>query len=106
MVHDGPAHVWIKFGLLGVALYFLCYWFLLRRLWRNIRDFRSPVARGLTTAGFAFFVAQLAATLTVFPWPFEQWATAVLFGMVLGLVFLLPSFGSLDDPRECSYSIT
>lgn len=83
MVHNGPISVWIKFGLLGVFMYFFCYWVLLRRLWRR-RGGRSP-ANLFALATLAFVVGNLAVTLSVYPWPFETPGGGMLmFALIAG----------------------
>ena len=41
MVHNAPVEVWIKFGLLGVIVFFAVYFILFRDIWRRRRRPRS-----------------------------------------------------------------
>jgi len=76
MVHNGPVHVWVKFGLPGLAVFFALYAVLFRWLWRRRRgnSFSDLVALG----GGIFLFGQFLVTLTIFQWAFDRPETSLL----------------------------
>jgi O-antigen ligase len=81
MVHNTPVMVWIKFGILGLTVYFILYVVLFRSLWRRRR---SPSIGGMFAfASLAFLAANFVVSMTVYAWSFETPEQGLLLFLML-----------------------
>jgi|GEM_PF-1426421 len=94
MVHNAPLHVWLKYGLLGLACYVWFHAAGLRWLWRargfgnrNTDDRDSGAARvgAFQGAAMVYLAAQFAVSLGFAPWPYSSLQSAVLTAFVLAM---------------------
>ena len=104
MVHNAPLHVWLKYGLLGLACYVWFHAAALRWLWRargskdrNTDDSDSGTARvgALQSAAVVYVAAQFAVSLGFAPWPYSSLQSAILIAFVLAL--------SIEGERTWNY---
>jgi O-antigen ligase len=89
MVHNAPLHVWLKYGLAGLACYL---WFHLALLSWLYRRSKSPAASALLGAAFAYLAAQFAMTLGFAPWPYSELQLTTLMSFLLAAAIM--SYGS------------
>jgi O-antigen ligase len=70
MVHNAPLHVWLKYGLAGLASYL---WFHVALLRWVCRLARKPGPRqAFLASAFAYLLAQFVVTLGFAPWPYSE----------------------------------
>ena len=94
MAHNAPLHVWLKYGMLGLACYVWFHAAMLRWLWRATRSGCSDhdasgcsaaTVRGFQIAVLVFLAAQFAVSLGFAPWPYSSLQSAVLIAFVLAM---------------------
>lgn len=78
-VHNGPLHVWLRFGLLGLLAYLWFHFRVVRFLW----TYRQLV---LTRALLAYWVAIFIPPLFFSPWPYGALQNTLLLGILFALV--------------------
>ena len=78
-VHNGPLHVWLRFGLLGLLAYLWFHWRVFVLLWRY---------RGLalTRALLSYWLAIFIPPLFFSPWPYGALQITALLGTLFALV--------------------
>ncbi|MGB8887824.1 MAG: O-antigen ligase family protein [Candidatus Korobacteraceae bacterium] len=81
MVHNAPLHVWLKYGLAGLACYLWFHIALLRWLYRRTRQ--SAPNDAFLSAAFAYLTAQFAVTLGFAPWPYSELQLTTLMSFLL-----------------------
>jgi len=93
MVHNAPLHVWLKYGLAGVACYL---WFHIAWLTWLYRRARAPNSGNpmFLRAAFAYVAAQFAMTLGFAPWPYSELQMTAL------LSFLVAAAIAVDCSRS------
>ena len=82
MVHNAPLHVWLKYGIAGLACYL---WFHIALLKWMYRRARSPGSRNpiFLTAAFAYLAAQFIMTLGFAPWPYSELQLTTLLSFIV-----------------------
>jgi hypothetical protein len=85
MVHNAPIEVWIKFGLLGVGIFFAIYFILFRDIWRRRRGQRISdlLAFGVGT----YFLGNFVIICSVYSWPFSTWEKSILVFTLLAMAY-------------------
>ncbi len=87
MVHNAPLHVWLKYGLLGLGLYFAYHLYLFRCL--RLRGERSPPDhRAIVSAVLAYLTAQFIVSLGFTPWPYSAVQSTNLIALLLAVAFV------------------
>ena len=87
MVHNAPLHVWLKYGLLGLAVYLAYHLSLFRCLCRHGK--RSPPQhRVIVNAVFAYLAAQFVVSLGFTPWPYSAVQSTNLIAFLLAVAFV------------------
>jgi O-antigen ligase len=87
MVHNAPLHVWLKYGLLGLALY-LAYHVSLFRCLRSQAQRSSPRHGIIVRAALAYLAAQFIVSLAFTPWPYSAVQSTNLIAFVLAVAFV------------------
>jgi hypothetical protein len=93
LVHNGPMHVWVFYGLLGVIAYltwhvaFFSYLAKLRRQSRRAASPESTAVDALLGAILAWSAALFLITLTFRPWIYSSLQMMVMVGAMWGTVF-------------------
>ena len=82
MVHNAVLHVWLKYGLAGLACYIWFHVALLRWLYRRARS-APPGDRSFLTAAFAYVAAQIILTLGFAPWPYSELQLTTLLSFLV-----------------------
>ena len=89
MVHNAPLHVWLKYGLTGLACYL---WFhaamfgwLRRKRERQSGASASGVSHSWLVAALAYLPAQFVVSLGFTPWPYSSLQSATLIAFVLAV---------------------
>jgi len=82
MVHNAPLHVWLKYGIAGLACYLWFHLALLKWLLRNSRSAASD-NRVFLRAAFAYLTAQFVMTLGFAPWPYSELQLTTLMSFIL-----------------------
>ena len=104
MVHNAPLHVWMKYGLMGLACYVWFHIAVFRWLWRTQKQssiekmqfhrvgvMRRRAASSLavacviTSAALAYLAAQFVVTLGFAPWPYSSLQSTTLIAFVLAM---------------------
>lgn len=85
MVHNAPIEVWIKFGLLGLAVFLATYVVLFRDIWR--RRHRGRVCDLLAFGGGAFLLGNFVVIASVYSWPFGAWEKGILIFAVIAMAY-------------------
>jgi|tagenome__1003787_1003787.scaffolds.fasta_scaffold20975321_2 hypothetical protein len=85
MVHNGPIELWIKFGVLGVLLYLLAYFVVIRDIWR--RRFGSRYSDLMAWGAGSFIIANFLITVSIYAWPFAVWEKSVLVFMLVAAMY-------------------
>jgi O-antigen ligase len=85
MVHNAPIEVWIKFGILGVLIFFAIYFVLFRDIWRRRR--RGRISDLLAFGGGAFLLGNFVVICTVYPWAFSTWEKGILIFSVIAMAY-------------------
>ncbi len=87
MVHNAPLHVWLKYGLLGLGLYFAYHLSLFRCL--RLQGKRSPPGnRAMVNAVLAYLAAQFIVSLGFTPWPYSAVQSTNLIAFLLAVAFI------------------
>jgi O-antigen ligase len=87
MVHNAPLHVWLKYGLLGLALYLAYHLSLFREL--RMHGKRSPPQhRAIVSAVLAYLAAQFLVCLGFTPWPYSAVQSTNLIAFLLAVAFI------------------
>lgn len=87
-VHNGPLHVWVKYGLLGLGAYFWFHFVFLRYAWRHIRELKSPDLRAMALGSVCFLVAKMLVSLAFSPWPYGSFVSSMLMFLSMACVFV------------------
>lgn len=104
MVHNAPIEVWIKFGILGVIIFFATYFILFRDIWRRRR--RGRVSDLLAFGGGAFLLGNFVVICTVYPWAFSTWEKGILIFSLIAIAYppgwrsALPATTTTTDPAS------
>jgi hypothetical protein len=100
MVHNAPLHVWLKYGLLGLAIYLVYHLSLFRCLWMHAK--RSPPRhRAMVNAILAYLAAQFIVSLGFTPWPYSAVQSTNLIAFLLAIAFVRkPLCHSLESPSS------
>lgn len=77
--HNGPLHVWLRFGLLGLLSYLWFHWRVFSLLWHQRKLILS---RGLLAYCLAIFVP----TILFSPWPYGALQNTLLLSVFFALV--------------------
>lgn len=85
MVHNGPIEIWIKFGVLGMALFFLGYLLIFRSVWK--RRHGNNYSDWLAWGAGSFLLANFVITCTIYAWPYAVWEKSVLVFSMIALCF-------------------
>ncbi len=82
MVHNAPLHVWLKYGIAGLACYL---WFNIALLKWFYGRARSPGTRNpiFLTAAFSYVAAQFVMTLGFAPWPYSELQMTTLLSFLV-----------------------
>ena len=103
MVHNAPLHVWLKYGLLGLACYAWFHLALLRWLWRRRQQAPESATREAASgkhvawlgAALAYLAAQFVVSLGFTPWPYSSLQSTILIAFVLAV--------SVRGETTCNY---
>jgi hypothetical protein len=87
MVHNAPLHVWLKYGLLGLGLYFVYHLYLFRCLRGQARR-ASPGNHAVASAVLAYLAAQFIVSLGFTPWPYSAVQSTNLIAFLLAVAFV------------------
>ena len=84
MVHNAPLHVWLKYGLIGLACYVWFHCATFRWLHRRHRALltEDQVWPG---AALVYLLAQFAVTLGFTPWPYSSIQSTTLIAFILAV---------------------
>ena len=82
MVHNAPLHVWLKYGLAGLACYLWFHLVLLRWLYRSSRT-AAGEQRAFLSVAFAYLAAQFIVTLGFAPWPYSELQLTTLMSFIV-----------------------
>jgi len=88
MVHNAPLHVWLKYGLAGLACYLWFHAVLLRWFYRKARS-AAGWQRPFLVAAFAYLSAQFVMTLGFAPWPYSELQLTALTAFILAAALAL-----------------
>ncbi len=109
MVHNAPLHVWLKYGLLGLALY-LAYHLYLFRCLRGRARCAPPGNRAVVSAVLAYLAAQFIVSLGFTPWPYSAIQSTNLIAFLLAVAFirepLCPDRAFPSSPQVSTASLT
>jgi O-antigen ligase len=94
MVHNAPLHVWLKYGLLGLACYVWFHLALFRGLYRRYRALPNA-ERVLPGAALVYLAAQFAVSLGFAPWPYSSVQATTLISFVLAV--------AITGTTQCKY---
>ena len=114
MVHNAPLHVWLKYGLLGLACYVWFHAAVFRALWVRMKP-DGPRAKArfcsrlvgtaeavsfhkspaFATAALIFLAAQFVVSLGFMPWPYSSLQSTTLIAFVLAV--------AMRGERKCNY---
>lgn len=86
MVHNAPLHVWLKYGLLGLAFYLLYHLALFRYLRQHAKR-STPLRRPVVVAVLAYLAAQFLVSLGFAPWPYSAVQSTNLIAFLLAVAF-------------------
>lgn len=87
MVHNAPLHVWLKYGLLGLAFYLAFHLTLFRSL-RRIGKQSPPARRAWLNAVLAYLAAQFVVSLGFTPWPYSAVQSTNLIALLLAIAYV------------------
>lgn len=87
MVHNAPLHVWLKYGLLGLSIYFAYHLSLFRSLRRH-RKRSPPHHTAIVNPVLAYLAAQFIVSLGFTPWPYSAMQSTNLIAFLLGVAFV------------------
>jgi O-antigen ligase len=87
MVHNAPLHVWLKYGLMGLAFYVWFHIALFRWLGRQRRKLSDEATIQLEWLGaaLAYLAAQFAVGLGFSPWPYTSLQSSILVAFILAI---------------------
>jgi O-antigen ligase len=95
MVHNAPVEVWIKFGLLGVGIFFAIYYILFRDIWRRRR--RQRMSDLLAFGAGAYLLGNFVVICTVYAWPFSTWEKSILVFTLIAMAYP-PNWRAASQP--------
>jgi O-antigen ligase len=104
MVHNAPLHVWIKYGLVGLACYLWFHLALLRWLFQRSRT-ANGASGALLAAAFAYMAAQFVATLGFAPWPYSELQLTTLTSFILAASVTAVQQQSCRFRHDTSFSL-
>jgi O-antigen ligase len=84
MVHNAPLHVWLKYGLIGLACYVWFHFATFRWLHRRHRAL-LPEDQVWPAAALVYLAAQFAVCLGFTPWPYSSVQSTTLIAFVLAV---------------------
>jgi O-antigen ligase len=99
-VHNGPLHVWVGYGLLGLISYMTFHVYLFGWLYRRGRESTEGPARGIAYGVFAAWVGSFTMSLGFSPWPYGALQNAMLLGICFTLVAACSSGGGIRQHRQ------
>lgn len=82
MVHNAPLHVWIKYGVLGLACYLWFHLSMFRELRRRARGLAGG-RRVWPAAALVYLSAQFLVSIGFTPWPYSALQSTTLIAFVL-----------------------
>ncbi len=87
MVHNAPLHIWLKYGVLGLASYLAFHLVLFGSLRRRAQ--RSPPrSRAIISGVLAYLAAQFIVSLGFTPWPYSAVQSTNLIAFLLAVAFV------------------
>jgi O-Antigen ligase len=98
MVHNAPLHVWLKYGIAGLAFYLWFHLALLRWLFRQSRA-TCGADTPVLSAAFAYLTAQFAMTLGFAPWPYSEVQLTTLMSFLLAAACGIPKSAFVLEPN-------
>jgi len=84
MVHNAALHVWLKYGLVGLACYVWFHFAIFRWLHRRQRAL-LPEDQVWPGVALVYLAAQFAVTLGFTPWPYSSIQSTTLIAFVLAI---------------------
>ena len=84
MVHNAPLHVWLKYGLIGLAFYVWFHFAVFRWLFWRHRAL-LPEDQVWPGAALVYLAAQFAVSLGFTPWPYSSVQSTTLTAFVLAV---------------------
>ena len=94
MVHNAPLHVWLKYGLTGLACYMWFHFAVFRRLHQRYRAL-SPEDQIWPGIALVYLAAQFAVSLGFAPWPYSSVQSVTLISLVLAV--------AITGTSQCNY---
>ncbi len=82
---NAAVETWIRYSIVGEAVFFFAYFVLFRDLWRRRRGIRYSDQLGWGIG--AYFFGQFIVIMAVYPWPFDTAEKAVLSFSMLAMAF-------------------
>jgi hypothetical protein len=104
-VHNGPLHVWVGYGLLGLVSYALFHVHLFRWLYRGGREPADASARGIACGIFASWVGAFMMSLGFSPWPYGSLQNSMLLGICCALVAASSSARQIQRYRQVARAV-
>jgi hypothetical protein len=105
LVHNGPLHVWVYYGLLGLVAYvswhvgFFAFLLRLRRRWHAVASETKPLIYALLGGVLAWSVAVFLGRLTFLSPIYLSLQQMIVIGMIWGVVFRRSINPATDEPR-------
>ncbi|HEY4899805.1 MAG TPA: O-antigen ligase family protein [Terriglobales bacterium] len=85
MVHNAPLHVWLKYGLIGLACYVWFHFAIFGWLFRRHRAAGLSEEQVWLAAALVYLAAQFAVSLGFTPWPYSSVQSTLLIAFVLAV---------------------
>lgn len=105
-VHNGPLHVWLSYGLLGLVSYALFHVHLFGWLYRRGRESTDASARGIACGVFASWVGAFTMSFGFSPWPYGALQNTMLLGICCALVAAFSSARQIQRYRQGARAVT
>ena len=83
MVHNAPLHVWLKYGMVGLACYAWFHFAIFR--WLRRRQRTLPEDQAWSGVALVYLTAQFAAAQGFTPWPYSSIQSTTLIAFVLAV---------------------
>jgi hypothetical protein len=95
-VQNAPIETWIRYSVVGFAVFCFVYFMLFRDLWRRRHGTRYSDQLGWGIGAFLF--GQFLVICAVYPWPFDTTEKAVLTFSLVALAY--PRRDRVDEPAR------